>query len=400
MTYSNRLLYHCFPRLHEHEKNRVGINTRLLDEWYKDVSMAYLKSILKDGLILSTEKKAIRTSEGLLTELPTTQYVDQVRVCFTHSNIEQLNKSNHIHTDSHRGLFGDIAIGLRPSIARLFGANPCHYYHNDFYDDSENPIEKELFSAWRNENRSASGQIFSALTQVKDVLKTLSILEAIALPLYPEQDRKHYPSLDYIIKKNLKIDNWNDDIISEKKMIELLKTDTKTSEFLLRPFEFPREPMYELLLKTNILTALYQELDGTPSKFPLHYYDQVEWRIIKSENTFSVISCLNPNYETRLERTDKDKERSNEILEGFIKNIKLRYGADATVCNPSDYWIIHGIYKRNMNTAANSFDFIECIDEIVCPLCWSSEVKNILDSAWIMRRRSLDKPNIAYWEDF
>lgn len=332
------LLYHAFPR--GVEKSRAN-----------EVGVEQLKMIKEYGLLLTPEPFSIPRNPRAAwyeDDQPQVEFI-QTRACFTLVEREEL-WSGWRGTDSeaHFKLFGDFAIGLKPSDARKLGAVPVFYVYDAFGSETDSAGDINL-----------TREMIFNLRELRSVCIALARLEAKAN--IPDRDTLSLETLDrigYVLR--------GDPIV--KRRIE--QVDPERAREAVDLLDTVRGPAWSLVDLIDITLNFFQKTDS-PKGGQHEYYQQREWRIVQ---------LFNPGL--RCQRLDP-------YLKELDANVELPNGEHYDLCrrlleiNPEffmkmnrlrDSAILRGTSAYRGAGARDFFDFVE---EIICPRDAADDVKQL-----------------------
>ena len=354
---------------------------RLDSSWYKEISLQTLRNILEFGLLLCPENKDFAcmsdtNTRDLRSNLERTSGsgIKQIRACFTLAeNAEELARTTS-SGESHRDLFGDIGLAISPTVGRALGAVPCHYYPEEYVPDASHFLP--FMDILRSRN---SGEIRN-LTQIRDVLMLLAVLEAIAKGNEPPKIAAEIPNLQEVEYFFPKISTLSKEK-SDKLFESISKTELALASKFLKPLEFPRLALLNLAWKIEGLLDTMQTIDSGNRKVEFGYFDQREWRIPLIQHKGLNLSCLDINSDPFKRRTEDEKATTKQALDAVERILTFRPDTDIKIREKKDYWIHWGM-KADEYSKGKPIDFALFIDRIWCPQPWKSEVSGLLNEVW------------------
>ena len=322
--------------------------------------LAMIKSY---GLLLTPEEFRIPKDpratmpEG---EFPQEDFL-QTRACFTLVERHELLKAN----GTHAKLFGDFAIGLKPSYARRLGAVPVFYMYDVFGGRTQGDVG----------DINLTLEILFNLRALRSICIALARLEAKAM--IPNRDTLSIEMLDEI-GHDLK----GDPIVKRR----LEHVDRRKAREVVDLLDTDRGPAWSLVDLIDITLNLFQTVDskeqksGTPPT-PHEYYRQREWRIVQ---------LFNPRL--RCQRLDW-KLATLDGAEAMLCCERWRLRKELTEFNPNFFdghrlngsAILRGTRDCGSRRAR---DFFEFVVEIICPEGVASDVKKLDDRDEFERRPS------------
>lgn len=139
---------------------------------------------------------------------------------------------------SHRDLFGEMAIAIKPEDGKTLGMHPCAYYHDDV-------ALSELSNSFASDQNIEKNAIHAQLTQITDLLKILSIIESLSRVMQTPSAAERILPFEELPQEVFTIDNLTKDE-GEELIKALTQLDAKNAEFIIDLTNFHREPMYDL----------------------------------------------------------------------------------------------------------------------------------------------------------
>ncbi|WP_282060605.1 hypothetical protein [Roseobacter litoralis] len=383
-------MHHCLPRLNQSERNRYrDYSDRLHDVWYLDLSKMVLRAILENGLLLCREAKTVFSDSSEPRQKFDAKF-NQVRACFTYSSAASLLEKTPSGGNSHIENFGDISVCLSPSLARSLGAMPCHYYATGV--DARNEASPDVKTRI-SENQY--GQI-RHLTQARDVLHILAILEARGRELEDTKVKKRLPTQQQVGSLFNGLLNASADR-SSALQDAAEKVPAETAKAILDLFNFRRFPMLNLAWKVDGILDSLQVVDSTYRKSELEYFRQSEWRIPLAHHSNVILSCLDVDFDP-FERRNRSEIAETQIARDDIDNILAhRFGHEVKLTETRDYWLLWGS-KYPTASSMKYTSFAEMVERIYCPSQWQSEVSSVVCEVWKARRNPGKAPAVVSWE--
>lgn len=336
------LLYHCFPRgaIGQSCSNRIGLEQ--------------LKTIKEYGLLLTPESFFIPENPLAAKhdgESPKMEFL-QARACFTLVEREELLMARAPDNISHFELFGDFAIGLKPADARKLGAVPVFYVYDVFGGDSESSRDINL-----------TREILFNLRALRSVMIALARLEAIAAIPSRSLRTLNVAMLDrigYVLQGDPIVRRRIDQVDRRKarEAVDLLDTD--------------RGPAWSLVDLIDITLDLFQTADSRNSGGLLRqhaYYQQREWRIVRSFNP--CLRCQRLGSEFELDGPEAMTPDERQGLRKRLTDLNPKFFNDNRLENSA---ILRGTKDHDGTKATDFFGFVE---EIICPSTVASDVKEL-----------------------
>lgn len=395
MIVQRRAFYHCFPRLNQRERERLGdLTQRLEDPWYKELSLRTLESILEYGLLLCAEHKYVSGVECEAASPPLSiaeQEIElkQIRACFTlASNARELVSDSRSGT--HLDLFGDIGIAITPTTGRALGALPCYYYSSGFI--AEEARYKSLEEIVRNKQY---GEIRN-LTQVRDILMLLAVVEAIARDKESPEIANLIPDLSQVNQVFTSISSVSKEM-SGQIYRTVARTELDVASKFVNLFDFPRHSMLSLAWKVEGILDAIQTIDSGARKLELSYFDQREWRIPLVQHTGAVLSCLDTSFDPFKARSNEEIEETAEARNALERVLSFRNRTEFEIKDRRDFWILWGM-KMGEEGKEETVDFARLIDRIWCPLSWKRDVQRRIRSVWLKRMYAGPVPDVECWD--
>lgn len=384
-----KFLYHCFCRLSETEETAFGSTHRVDSGWYQDLCIQILRGILEYGFLLKPEDKELRVHlVGNGGFAPASQHYEQCRCSFTLSEPGKLSAAYPALNKSHRDLFGEIAIAIHPSHGKALGMHPCLYSHDDVKLDSD------LVGAPRLDIEPMVNAVNAQFTQVTDVLRLFALIEATSRTAQPEEVKDEIRPVESLTSEMFEIKNpsgGNADLLLE----QALSLTPEQARYIIDFTDVYRESMYDLAGKMDIIQSLFQSISASSRGVPFHYYDQQEWRLVRSISEHTVVSCLDVSRDPYNVRDSFDRKYADRAKSHIEKIAESRGRPLNGEIDFSNYWIHWGL-----RIEAEMHDIFSLIDHIICPEHWYENVSR--EVSRISCRRGLNRINpirIRKWEE-
>lgn len=390
-----RAFYHCFPRLNRQERDHLSdLKERLENTWYKELSLRTLENILEYGLLLCAEHKGI-SHVDLMEEAPSLPRpqqgsdVKQIRACLTLAN-----NANELvvrsRGDSHLDLFGDLGLEISLSTGRALGALPCYYYSagSISQEPDHTPFEEIVRDKQFGEIRN--------LTQVRDVLMLLAVVEAIARDKERPEIAKLIPDLSQVQQVFTNISSVNKEK-SDQIYRSIAKTDLNAASKFINLLDFPRHSMLSLAWKIEGILDAVQTIDSGARKLEFNYFDQQEWRIPLVQHAGAVLSCLDTRFDPFKTRSDEEIEETKQARRALESLLSFRRQSEVEMKNSSDFWILWGM-KIGGRGNEETVDFARLIGKIWCPPSWKLDVEKRVRRVWSSRMYSGPMLGVECWD--
>lgn len=387
-----RFMYHCFSRLSKDEEAQIADEDRTNDNWYRDLCLLVLEGVLEFGFLLRPEEKKLRVNVSSSVENEeSTQFYEQSRCSFTLSDARGLTSNYPIIEQSHRELFGEIAVAVPTRLGKALGMHPCLYSHDDIDlgHDQHNAIAGDDFAI----NTSAVNAQFS---QVTDVLRILALIESKSREVQPDDVKKRIVPINALTSEMFQIKNpvkENDDSLVR----HVLALSPEKARSVIDFTDLYRETMYDLAGKMEIIQSLFQSISASSRAVPLHYYDQQEWRLVRSISDRTIVSCLDLQRDPYSVRGNYNKKYSEEARNHVQLVADHRKENGSANIDFSNYWINWGL---DLGPGSRFLNIYSIIDHIICPKDWEDEVRDLVEDIGvrrgIMRRRPI---KIWNWDE-
>lgn len=384
-------MHHCFPRLNTDERKSLNrFPSRVDSDWYFELSKLVLRAILEYGLLLCREAKTVFSEPTNLTGQHGA-LVNQIRACLTYSDAKLLTVAQRGSGKSHIDSFGDISVSVPLHVARSLGALPCHYYSAGVKASDE---PSSHVAARISENQY--GQI-RHLTQARDILHILAILEARCRELEEPQVQERLPTQSQVSLLFSGLVNATPE--QSKKLKDAAeRVRPSTAKEIVDLFNFRRFPILNLAWKVDGILDSLQTLDSSYRKSELEYFRQDEWRIPLAHHSNIILSCLDLSFDPFNLRTDEERSETQAAQEYINEILVHRFDDGRTLSEPKDYWLLWGS-KYRVRGRMKYTSFAEMISNIYCPALWRSEISSLVDEVWRTRELRGAPPMVLSWEE-
>ncbi|GGX39160.1 hypothetical protein GCM10007385_02640 [Tateyamaria omphalii] len=384
-------MYHCFSRLSRDEETEIGCADRTGDDWYKELCTLVLQGVLEFGFLLRPEDKMLRVHLSGTAEEDVVQFYEQCRCSFTLSDARGLTSDYPVLRQSHRDLFGDIAVAVPTHLAKMLGMHPCLYSHDDIdlgYDQRKDDAEHDLLGTISAVN--------AQFTQVTDILRILAIVESKSREAQPKNVRQEISSLDALTSEIFQIKNpvkKGDDSLVQY----ALSLSPENAKFIIDVTDLYRESMYDLAGKMEIIQSLFQSISASSRSVPFHYYDQQEWRLVRSISDRTIISCLDLQRDPYSVRGFYNKKYSEKARSHVCKVADHRNKGCKSPIDFSNFWMHWGL---DVVASSSSLNIYSIIDHIICPKGWKNDVQGLVRKIGVRRGLMRKTPiQIFDWDE-
>lgn len=302
-----------------------------------ECGITMMETTLRDGLLLTHETVPIAThadnqslrrkSEAGVVERPLGfRKLDQVRACFTLCSIDDLVCPNNSAPSkaTHTEIFGPFAIGLRsdPNTRVALELLPVHYY----------------IGSGSNDRVSLAESLLVGLHEARELLAVLALLDRDARRSDPNLSPSDTALFKRFSARKIHLTDQRDAVKREVygTLEAILSLETKRD--ILGVLSTDRRRLADLVQGIDLLLSTIQNTDSKSLTSNYLYYEQREWRMIRTINTALLgypLSSDEPDRSGQRNRLRLEKQKALRRVAGLL-DIKL------TERIMRNFWVVIG----------------------------------------------------------